>query len=157
MHEYLPSTSPAISRGGHFAMRRLLVSTILLCLPTTIGCGDGSSRVEATVTVDYRGTGLPEGIARFQPRAGTTGPAAGPAEIRDGRLHVPKAVGPVPGEYTMVITVEPPDDKLARLAEGGARLETTGPRRWLVDVTIPETSPWNYALTLTDENEARSP
>jgi hypothetical protein len=95
--------------NGGSAMSALLVHAALLGLAVVglavVGCGGGAGTVprgavEGTVTLG--GTPLADGVIRFLPTDGTTGPMV-ETEIRNGAFSLPKATGPCVGTQRVEI------------------------------------------------------
>src|SRR5688572_30232243 len=62
------------------------------------GCGPaGPQRAEVRGTVKFNGEPIEEGVIRFLPVEGTTGPDAGVA-IKNGSYHLPRDTGPLVGK-----------------------------------------------------------
>lgn len=84
----------------------ILTGTILILFATGIsGCGgggDGLERVAVNGAVTLNGEPVPNGVIRFAPSAGTTGPMAS-AMITDGQYQIPREQGPVAGSYEVRI------------------------------------------------------
>lgn len=83
----------------------LLMPGLLAGLLAAGGCGGAAGTiprgaVEGTVTLD--GGPLPEGVIRFTPTAGTTGPMV-EAQINNGAFSLPKASGPCVGTQRVEI------------------------------------------------------
>jgi len=83
-------------------MRRLVVGAIALFLCLVGGCGgDARGRHAISGTVKIDGKPLDTGNISFQPIDGQN--TAGGGTISDGRYHVPREGGLVPGKYAVII------------------------------------------------------
>jgi hypothetical protein len=86
------------------------------------GCGeagDGLPRQGVTGTVTLDGRPLERGIIRLE----STSMMAG-GEISGGRFDIPRAQGPIPGDYRVFISSTPPASSAEQLAPPG---ESTSP------------------------------
>jgi len=92
--------------------RRFTASLVLLLLA---GCNDSSvvvdrlprKAISGTVTLD--GHPLPQGIIQLDPAAANPAPTTtAVGEIKDGKFSIDRAMGPVPGNYKVSISSNPP-------------------------------------------------
>lgn len=97
----------AYGTGSGWSVVRAWLPAVLLMagLVTGGGCGGAAGTiprgsVEGTVTLD--GAPLPDGVIRFTPTAGTTGPMV-EAQIASGAFALPKATGPCVGTQRVEI------------------------------------------------------
>lgn len=95
------------STGNGLSVVRAWLPAVLVMagLVTGGGCGGAAGTiprgaVEGTVTLD--GAALPDGVIRFTPTAGTTGPMV-EAQIANGAFSLPKATGPCVGTQRVEI------------------------------------------------------
>lgn len=85
-----------------------LISTFMLLIN---GCGDPDTQSKVTGSVTFNGSPVPEGLMRFEPRAGDGTPRS--QSVRDGKFEVRLD----PGPYLVRVTAAdrekmgpPPDD-----------------------------------------------
>lgn len=97
----------ACDTGNGLSVVRAWLPAVLVMagLVTSAGCGGAAGTiprgaVEGTVTLD--GAALPDGVIRFTPTAGTTGPMV-EAPIANGAFSLPKATGPCVGTQRVEI------------------------------------------------------
>jgi hypothetical protein len=89
----------ADDRFGHCGVVGLAVCTLLV-----LGCGpDYGDRQEISGTVTLRGTPVKQGIIEFLPISGD-GATKGGSVIENGKYHIPRESGLVPGKYRVLIT-----------------------------------------------------
>lgn len=94
-------------------MKRLRLLIVLPVLLPLTGCGGGDElpreRVSGTVTLG--GEPLESGLIQFEPTSPDVPTMTG-AEIQNGQYAVPRAEGPVPGSYRVIITSNPKEAEL---------------------------------------------
>jgi hypothetical protein len=85
----------------------------LFCL-ALIGCvdpnqvGDNLPRKAVTGTVTLDGQPLSEGMIQFEPAERKPGTTLAVGEIKDGKFAIDRTLGPVPGNYKILISSRPP-------------------------------------------------
>jgi hypothetical protein len=96
---------PNHTKPGRRIMRPNLVSILVsiffvLVAVSATGCGGGNDleRVAVSGSVTIDGISARHGIIRFMPSEGTEGPVAN-TTISDGQFNIPRAQGPVAGNY----------------------------------------------------------
>jgi hypothetical protein len=99
------SQSLIATKPGRRIMRPNFVSILtgaffVLVAMLAAGCGggDGLDRVAVSGSVTIDGKGARHGIIRFMPSEGREGPVAN-TRISDGQFDIPRAEGPVAGNY----------------------------------------------------------
>lgn len=137
----LRDSRPSVSLGASLALCGIL---------TTLGCGQSSGppRVAVAGEVLLDGTPLVEGMIRFIPESGVTGPATA-GRIENGQFSLGHRDGPVVGRHRVEIEATnhhpfPIDDERA-FASAFAR----NPRMPLAQNPVPAT--YNERSTLTAE------
>jgi len=117
---------------------------LLFAVALTIGCGpSGPTRAEVSGIVSLNGTPVSEGSINFFPAEGNKGPEAGGA-IRDGKYHIPRAVGPVVGKNRV---------ELRSFQKSGRRIQdpTAPPGTFTDEITNVFPAEFNSKSTLVQE------
>ena len=77
----------------------LIASSVLVCIA---GCGGSDNRAEVSGEIRIAGQPVANGSIAFHPTEGNSGPTAG-ASITDGKYHIGRAKGVVPGKNLVKI------------------------------------------------------
>lgn len=78
----------------------VIVSSLLLALLFTGGCGESSQGIDVEGAITYDGVPVESGLIRFHP---TEGQEARYAEFKNGHYEMKGDVAPMPGAYTVHI------------------------------------------------------
>ena len=97
------STVRTVHRTHRF--RPLIAACAAAIVFSTLGCSgsSGPQRFEVSGTVKLDGQSASKGSVMLVPTASTAGPSVG-SEIVDGKYLIPKAKGPIAGEYIFQFT-----------------------------------------------------
>jgi len=132
-------------------LNMVVVPVVAISLGLMVGCGRDSglprAAVQGVITVQEQP--LEQGVIRFTPKGETKGPRVS-IPVKDGEFRTPTSIGPVIGEYEVVIeaTEDFPADHdnpldLQRLAQQRANgnLQPLGrehaARRWKISTNVP--------------------
>ena len=97
--------SPARAACRTRRISAVLLGGIAIVALTAVGCSGskGPQRFEVSGTVKLDGQPVPKGLLALVPDSNTQGPTVG-GEIIDGKYLIPKAKGPIAGDYIFQFT-----------------------------------------------------
>src|SRR5436305_1981056 len=91
-----------LSRFLHSPLGLSCSLAVLVAFAST-GCGSHGNRAAVSGEVQLDGKPLMQGAIKFSPLPGVAGEVTG-TQIKDGRYHVPQAIGPSPGWHSVEVT-----------------------------------------------------
>lgn len=138
---------------------RGLLGVVAMMALWSAGCGvggaEGDSRPREPIsgTVTFDGRPLEKGTIQFQPSSAAESVAAG-GTISAGRFTIPRAEGPVPGKYSVMIYAEANTGSTGS-AEGGSPVPAV--RKSLAELRGVIPPRYNSATELTAEVKPGGP
>ena len=136
-----------MNRNGRLQGSTAPLLGVVLAISAGCGSGDGLPRESVSGNVTLDGQPLESGLIQFEPTSPDVPTMTG-GEIEDGYYSIPRAGGPVPGSYKVLITSSP---KEAELDPEEGEMPGMVPMPKDVD-SIP--SQYNAQSTLTAEVKA---